>query len=100
MGDHLHEGHKGYQGHKGSDRTWIRAMAFMMLAATVGLAARPGHVDRTMERTDMRKGPVPSGLNLRVLRVLRGETGSAAPDLTARWVSRVPNGDFAKPSSS
>ncbi len=93
MGNHLHEGHKGYQGHKGSDRTLIRAMAFMMLAATVGLAARAGDVDRTMERTEMRKGPVPSGLRLRVLRVLHGHNALAGPDLTARWVSRLPNGD-------
>jgi alpha-galactosidase len=50
------------------DRSFVRAMALTTAAAGISLA----------------------GVNLNVL---RGSAAIAAPDLTARWVSRAPNGD-------
>jgi alpha-galactosidase len=78
------------------DRTLIRAMALTSVAASVSLAlaARPAQLDRTAKNKEERTtNPVVSGLPRRVLSVLRGSMAIAAPDLTARWVSRVPNGD-------
>ncbi len=73
------------------DRTFIRSMAVMMGAAGVSLTAGSSPVNRTIESMEERPAnPVGSGLTLRVL---RGLTAVAAPDLTARWVARVPNGD-------
>ena len=60
------------------DRTVTRVIVLMSVVVMSGLGARPSGHDRAE--------------HLAVLRV-PGVLGDSAPDLTARWVSRVANGD-------